>query len=333
MTRLNRGDAIAAVVFVAGAALIAAAQLPVREKSLKLKEKTEAYLLPPPEQLRVMSLGYRSALADLLWANVLVTQGIRMEQRRRFDTVEEYLQAIVELDPKFREPYRLSDTLLTLQAVEVEVEDAYRARELLERAVREYPLDAELWLQLGQFVSFIAAPSYIKDPAEQDKWRREGAAYLARAAELGVRDPNIQWQAIGGAGILKRAGHTQAAITFLQRIAATTEDEELRRKAEAQAQALSDTTAMAASMEKAVQDAAADQQNRDFAAFLARKPTVQKVWRATYPGRKEDFVMIAGPAPDAAACAGGMSSTHADDPKCAPDWAELARRVSDSTQP
>ncbi len=326
---MKAGDAISICLFVAGAGLVAAAQLPAREKSLTLKETSDAYLLPPPEHLIVMSLGYRAALADMLWANVLVTQGIRMEQRRAFDTVDQYLAAIVELDPKFREPYRLSDTLLTFQAVESGPEEAYKARAILERAVKEHPLDAELWLQLGQFVAFIAAPSYLKDPAEKERWRNEGAAYLARAAELGVSDPNVQWQALGGAGIFHRAGRTEEAIAFLQRLAATTDDDELRQKVEAQIRSLSDSGGMEAAMEQAVRDAAVEKQKSQFQAFLARKPLMRKVWQSAYPGRSEDFVMSAGPAGDPAACAGGASSKNADSPQCAPDWAEFARRVSE----
>lgn len=331
---MKAGDALTIIGVVAGIALVAGAQLPVREKSLKLKETSEAYLLPPPEHLVVGSLGYRAALADLLWANVLVTQGIRMEQRRRYETVDEYLDAIIELDPKFREPYRLSDTLLTFQAVDVELSEAYKARAILERGVKENPFDAELWLQLGQYVAFIAAPSYLKDPAEQEQWRREGAAYLARAAELGVSDANIQWQAFGGVGIFRKSGRTQEAISFLERLAATTEDEELRQKAEAQIRAFTaDADAMQAKMEQAVALHAVEKERSRYTAFTERKPLMRKIWQKNYPGRKEDFVLMAGPAPDASTCAGGARSKYGDTPQCATDWGEWARRVDAEPQP
>lgn len=303
-----RGDVVLGLAFVVGLAGTFASQLPVREMSLRLAEESEVYLLPPPEQLQLASLGHRAALADVLWAKVLVTQGLRLEQRRRFETVGAYLDAIIELDPKFREPYRLSDTLLTFQAVEVPTSEVYKARKVLERAVQELPNDAELWLQLGQFVAFIAAPSYLKDPAEQDRWRVEGAHYLARAAELGASDPNIQWQALGGVGILRRSGEREAAIAFLERTLATTQDDELKEKLRAQLKAYQD--------ERLVE------------RWETRKKAFSAVWRESYPGRSQDFVLMIGPPQRPDVCAGGAGSTHHDEAVCAPDWAAWAQRVT-----
>ncbi len=308
-----RGDGVIVGVFFAGLALVASTQLPVREISLKVKETSEAYLLPPPDHLVLMSLGHRQALADLLWANVLVTQGIRVEERRGFETVGQYLDAIIELDPQFREPYLLSDTLLTFQAVEVPKSEVYKAREVLERAVKERPDDAMLWLQLGQFVAFIAAPSYLKDPEEQQRWRVDGARYLARAAELGVADPNIQWQALGGAAILSHAGERQAAMAFIHRTLATTEDEELRARLQGKLAEL--------------------QTAEEQAAYTARLSAFREVWRAAYSGRSVDFVLAAGFPQAPPLCAGGLHSDHASEPACAPDWAEWARRVDAANAP
>ncbi len=304
----RRGELGLVSAFALGVVLTFATQLPVREQSLQLKENTEVYLLPPPDQLVLASLGHRAALADVLWAKVLVTQGLRLEQKRRFETVGPYLDAIIELDPKFREPYRLSDTLLTFQAIEVPISEVYKARQVLERAVEELPNDPELWLQLGQFVAFIAAPSYLKDPAEQDRWRLDGARYLGRAAELGATDPNIQWQAFGGFGILRRAGQREAAIAFLERTLATTRDEELQAKLRAQLKIFDE--------------------ERRYDEWEARTKAMGQIWREHYPGRSREFVLVVGPPQDAARCAGGAHAAESDAPSCAPDWAEWAKRVT-----
>ncbi|MBL9021265.1 MAG: hypothetical protein JNL21_03650 [Myxococcales bacterium] len=308
---MSRGDVALILGLVFGLVMVAGAQLPVREVSLQLREDSEVYLLPPPEQLELASLGHRAALADLLWAKVLVTQGLRVEQKRRFETVGAYLDAIIHLDPKFREPYRLSDTLLTFQAVEVPLSEVYKARSVLERAVEELPNDPELWLQLGQFVAFIAAPSYLKDPAEQERWRIEGARYLARAAELGANDPNIQWQALGGFGILRRSGQREAAISFLERTLATTQDEELRQKLHAQLNAY--------------------KEDRMVERWEARKAAFARIWREHFPGRSESFVLVAGPPQRPALCAGGAHSENAAEPACSPDWASWAGRLTPET--
>ena len=52
----------------------------------KVKEKHDVYFLPPPKQVSLMSLGYKYALADVLWAHVLVSQGMHTFQKRRFGT-------------------------------------------------------------------------------------------------------------------------------------------------------------------------------------------------------------------------------------------------------
>src|SRR5690242_5393116 len=69
----------------------------------RVRETSDVYPLPPPRQVVMLSLGYRSALADLLWAHVLVSQGLHTEQRRRFDNLTRLLEAINELEPTYRD--------------------------------------------------------------------------------------------------------------------------------------------------------------------------------------------------------------------------------------
>src|SRR6185503_18069668 len=124
----------------------------------------------------------------------------------------------------------MADALITFQSAETPLEEVRKAREIMERGVAARPLDGELWLVLGQFVSYIAPGSYLTDEEEIKRWRREGVVYLARAAELGGDDSKISWQALGGVGILHRAGERDAAIRFLKRTMAVTEDEELKEQ-------------------------------------------------------------------------------------------------------
>lgn len=274
-----------------------------------VQETSESFTLPPSEQLAILSLGYREALADYLWAHVLVTQGLRLKDRRRFETVTQYLDAITSLAPHFRDPYLLVDTLTTVQAKAATVEEVREVRRLLERGVERFPNDAEMWLSLGQFVTFIAPATYLQDehPEEAERWKREGAQYLARAAELGSQDANIAWRAIGGVRHLHKAGETQATIRFIQRAMAVTEDEELRAHLGKQLAALLG------------QEAARRQQ--------ARRERFEEVWRTAYPTLSVTAVLAAGPPFDAALCAGGALSPHANDVACATTWPEWNERV------
>jgi hypothetical protein len=292
------------------AALIAAAGWGVSAVRAELatthahvREVTDAYPLPPPDETVVLSLGYRAALADVLWAHVLVSQGLHLGERRRFDNLTRFIDTINALDPTFREPYRLTDALVTLQTGKTSRTELQRAREIMERGVAARPLDGELWLLLGQFVAFIAPAGYLTDEAEKKQWREEGARFLAHAAELSGDDSSIAWQALGGTGILSRAGERDAAIRFLLRTRSVTDDEELREKLQTQLDAL-------------LGEEQAEAMRRQEAAF-------NRLWRDDLPFIDKTAVLVLGPPRDPRRCAGRKNSAK---PECAATWREWAER-------
>lgn len=305
-----------------GAALVSLVRGPLFERHRRIKETSDIYVLPPPREVVVMSLGYRSALADLLWAHLLVSQGLHMMEKRRHENITLLLDAINELDPTFRDPYRLADALITFNASTTPVEEVRKARAIMERGVQNRPLDAELWLGLGEFTAFIAPSSYLVDPAEKEQWRVDGARMLARAADLSGGDAYIAWQAIGGARLLGAAGARDAEIRFLQRTLIVTDDEELKELAR---------TKLGSLLGKKREDDLV----KEAQARLDRFGRLEKgIWDL----RHEDvpFVtrlryMVLGPPRDPAYCAGPR---HAAEAACASsfrDWeerteAERARR-------
>jgi len=302
-------------LLVGAAALALSAQQPARALHKQAKETSEVYLLPPPNQLVTMSLGHRAALADLLWANVLVTQGLRMGERRRFETVVPYLEAINELDPKWRDPYRMADALVTLQTRPATVDEIHATRKILERGVRERPYDAELWLNLGQYVGFIIPNNYLEPyPEEADQWRRDGAAYLKRAAELSGSDSSIAWNSIGAARIMAENGHLDRAIEMYQRVLATTDDPELQDDVRKRLEAF----AGAKSAGKR------DMQALEGAARLEVEKQIKPQWM---PGLTPTGARALGFPRDAALCAGGARAVEALTPRCSPTWAEWAKRA------
>lgn len=250
-----------------------------------------------------MSLGHRAAVADYLWATVLVEQGLHTQEKRRFENMPYLIETINTLDPTFREPYRLADALVTLQPGKTSHEELLRAREIMERGVAARPLDGELWLLLGQFVAFIAPAGYLTDEAEKKQWRDEGARILAHAAELSGDDSSIAWQALGGTGILSRAGERDAAIRFLLRTRSVTDDEELRAKLQKQLDAL-------------LGEEQAEAMRRQEAAF-------NHLWRDDLPFIDKTAVLVLGPPRDPALCAGRKNAAK---PECAGTWREWAER-------
>jgi len=152
----------------------------------KLREKTDSYELPSPEQVVILSLGYRSALADFLFAHVLVWHGIHFQEHRRLEFAAEYLDTVAALDPTFRETYYFGDTLITMQYGRPHREDYVRARQLLEKGLKARPSDTELWLSAGQYIAYVAAP-WLEDEKEQAEWRLSGARVLARPIHVMTR--------------------------------------------------------------------------------------------------------------------------------------------------
>jgi tetratricopeptide (TPR) repeat protein len=269
----------------------------------KLREKSDVYALPSPEQVVVASLGYRSALADLIFAHVLVWHGLHFEQKRRFEFAADYLDTVSTLDPTFRETYYFGDTLIAMQPVSPRREDYHRARALLEKGLRMRPHDTELWLSTGQYIAYVAAP-WLEDPKEQAEWKLAGARILARACEMVGSNENIPYNCIGAAGILTRAGEREATIQFLERVLAASDDEELRARAIQYLQR------------------ALGERSRE--RLQARADRLRKAWKADLPFVSLTSELILGPPNDPAACAGLAPRG----PACAATWAEWRNRVN-----
>src|SRR5689334_12070493 len=120
---------------VAAAVGIGSARTPAADAEHRVQETSDVYVLPPPEQVATLSLGYRAALADLLWSHVLVSQGLHTMERRRFENLTLLMDAINALDPTFRDPYVFADALITFQTSETPHAEIVKAREIMERGV------------------------------------------------------------------------------------------------------------------------------------------------------------------------------------------------------
>jgi hypothetical protein len=225
------GGWVVAVLLLVGAATVNRwAQSRLAKSFASLKRTSDTYSLPSPEQLVVASLGYRSALADLLYTDTRISYGLHFEEKRVFEHVGNYFDAMLELDPTFRAPYRLADTMMIFQPKLPPPENYRRARDFLTRALTHVPDDAQLWLQAGQFVAYLAPP-HLPPGEDRNEWRVAGARMLARACDLLGSDQNLPHQCVTAASLLSRAGERDATINSLERVLKATDDEEVRRRA------------------------------------------------------------------------------------------------------
>ncbi len=196
----------------------------------RARTKRDIYALPSPRQAVAFSLGYRSAMAELIFAHLLVESGLHLQEHRRFDTLDAYLETVIALDPKFSTPYRLADTLLTFQAGKATLKDFKLARSVLERGMRELPFDQELHLTAGQYLAYLAAPRIeeFSGKTEAEQWKIAGARALARSCELIGHNENIPYHCITAAHLFDKAGEHQAMRRFLERVLAVNDDENIR---------------------------------------------------------------------------------------------------------
>ncbi|MDI3283382.1 hypothetical protein [Polyangium sp. 15x6] len=295
-----------AIVVGVSALCIGSVRARVAEQHAHVKETSDVYLLPPPKEVVELSFGYRAALADVLWAHALVAQGLRTAERRRFEHIADLIDTINELDPEFRDPYLMSDALITIQIGESRREDVDRTRAILERGMRNRPLDPEIWRTAGQFIAFIAPGTYLTDPEERAAWKVDGARMLARAAELGGDAGHMGWAAIAGAGILTRQGERDAAIRLIQRTLAVTDDEELRERLQQQLASLVGEVKLE--------------------AYRRRQTEMLELTLRDVPFVSKSTLFVLGPPFDPAYCAGGA---HADDRRCALTWKAWAETGSE----
>lgn len=222
---------MAALLLLCGVVVLQALRVRLVADVTHVKTKRDIYALPSPNQAKTLSLGYRSALAELIFANVLVESGLHLQAHRQFDTLAAYLYTVIALDPKYPTPYRLADTLLTFQAGKPRLKNYEDAREILMIGMRELPYDQELHLNAGQFMAYLAAP-HIEGMVGHDAaqhWRLEGARALARSCELIGHNEEIPYHCITAAKLFSGAGERDAVKNFLQRVLAVNDDENIRR--------------------------------------------------------------------------------------------------------
>jgi hypothetical protein len=228
--------ALAGLVVLSAAGVVTLAQSYTRQAFAKLKVEDDTYPLPPAEQVKVATLGYNAAVADFIYAHVLVSYGLHFEEKRRFEYVARYLDTIVSLDPTFVQTYLYADTLITVQPKLPSDQDYDEARALLLRGTRELPTDQRVWLAAGQFIGYLAPPRF-SDVAKRKAWQLEGAQLLSQACELASNDRSIPYHCLAAATTLNKTGQREALITMLARTLAVNDDPELRRDALATMQA------------------------------------------------------------------------------------------------
>jgi tetratricopeptide (TPR) repeat protein len=293
-----RANFVAFALIALAAFTVSRVRPPLNTAFLGTKNQDDVYTLPPAGQLTAISLGYRSALADMIFAHVLVSSGIHFQEKRSFDFASKYIQAVNALDPKFDLPYRMADGLITLQAKPVSVEAYRQARRILERGMAEFPYSQAIWTSAGMFLAYLGPTGNIAGEELAD-WKLAGGRALAHSCELvGSREPPPQ-QCIMAAGLLTKAGEAAAARQFIERMLALNDDPEVRKY-------------MGALLEQRV---GAEERNR----LQERREQFKRAWSTDLPFVSRGAALAIGPSWDSAACAGAGA--------CATSWRAWAAAI------
>lgn len=217
---------VALVLLAAGAYAQRALRLAAWDDYQATQTYEDLYYLPPPGWLGLISLGYRQALADLLWMDALVYFGEELVTGHAAKYVFDYAEAMLALDPDFRAVYRWVGVAAFYRPGGVPPEEGWKGVEFLERAVKRWPDDGELAWDLGATLAF-EVPPMLTDLEEREAAKRRGLEHLAVAARLGFGPP---WLALTNAKELSKLGRAEQAIRHLEEAYSTVTDPETRQR-------------------------------------------------------------------------------------------------------
>jgi len=190
----------------------------------------DVYYLPPDGALLIGSLGYRGALADLIWMKALIYYGEELGHRGDVKNLYRYGDAMLALDPDWKRVYRWIASSALYRTGTVTVDDAHAAIRYLEVATRRFPDDGELAWDLGANYAFELAPM-LESKADRDEARRKGLDYLEAAA---LRNAGPPWLVLQTSRQLQALGRNEQAIRHLEDVYATATDPAVRTQIEGQ---------------------------------------------------------------------------------------------------
>jgi hypothetical protein len=228
LTKLKLALALAALLLAAAA--LDRLREHAQDQFAKTQTYEDIYYLPPSDILLVASLGYREALADLLWMKGLVYYADELLHRGGVKNLYRYGDAVLALDPDYKRVYRWIANAAIYRTGEVTVADAYAAIRYLEVAARRFPDDGEVAWDLGANYAFELAPMLEGDDKRREA-RRKGLEYLEAAS---LRNAGPPWLALQTASELTALGRTEQAIRHLQDVYAVTTDASIKARIEQQ---------------------------------------------------------------------------------------------------
>jgi hypothetical protein len=195
------------------------------DRRAELPPEVDVLYVPPAEQLAWMSLGYREALADLVWIRALIFSGDNLG-KTDIASVDRYVDAVTGLAPRFQRPYLWGGITAIYGGQKAIDRDAVdRAIGMYRRGIAQFPESHELLYAYGMLLTQQVASTPGYHQSEREAHAAEGIEAIRRAAAFGA-DPLVRQYA---ATLVAEHADEQLAIQFLESQLAQAKDEDHRR--------------------------------------------------------------------------------------------------------
>ena len=169
-------------------------------------------LLPKPEVVKLMVLGYEQIVADILWLRVIQYIGERVQTEKGWQWFIHSLDIITYLDPQFVYAYQFGGLILSVIASEPAESNHF--------LLRGMEIDRERWV-----FPFLIGYNYF----DYFKDYRKAAMYISIASKL-EGSPFFLTQF--AARLYATAGTPEDGIVFLEQMIKSTDNETAKEKLE-----------------------------------------------------------------------------------------------------
>jgi hypothetical protein len=179
-------------------------------------------LVPPVEVIRFAP--YRELVADLLWCRLLVYYGSNWLGEGDLSQVEDLLDAILVLAPKFKSVYEWASFAVTYRTGTANQEEFRSSVRYLEMAMWQFPDDYRYsWLAGTRYYLDLWSP----DESTRRRYRERGAELIEQAM---TKPDAPQDLATTAANMRGKLGQHQRALDNLRQMILSTSDEAARAK-------------------------------------------------------------------------------------------------------
>jgi hypothetical protein len=180
--------------------------------------------LPAPQDLRRMSIGYREALADLIWIRAVIFAGSELVGEH-YSWIGDYLEAINCLAPTFRQPYAWGSKITIYTGGALGRGNVELAEKLLRAGLVKFPEDHELLFSLGMTLRTEKSEGAGFTAEEIAAAQDESVRLIRKAAAFGA--PSVVRQL--AASFIDENADIDLRIAYLEEQLLTSEDERHKR--------------------------------------------------------------------------------------------------------